>query len=121
MLVADDDTPQDRGRFTIVAPHVEDRAITGIRYGLQDESTRINLTTLLQADKSSKGSAKAMLMGLPGMTDEISDAILDWIDADDTPREHGAEAELLRRRSRRRTPLGTARRPRSKNCCWCAG
>ena len=93
VLVADDETPLDRGRFTIVAPRIEDRTIVGVRYGLQDESTRINLTTLLQADKSAKGSAKAMLMGLPGMTDEISDAILDWIDADGTPREHGAEAD----------------------------
>lgn len=93
VLVADDETPLERGRFTIVAPRIEDRIIVGVRYGLQDESTRINLTTLLQADKSAKGSAKAMLMGLPGMTDEISDAILDWIDADETPREHGAEAD----------------------------
>ena len=27
-----------------------------------------------------------MLMGLPGMTDDVADAILDWIDPDDNPR-----------------------------------
>ena len=35
-----------------------------------------------------------MLMGLPGMTDDMADAILDWIDADDTPREQGAESDF---------------------------
>jgi DNA uptake protein ComE-like DNA-binding protein len=35
-----------------------------------------------------------MLMGLPGMTDDVADAILDWIDADSTPRTNGAESEF---------------------------
>jgi hypothetical protein len=35
-------------------------------------------------------------MSLPGMTDEVADAILDWIDPDDTPRQSGAEAEAYR-------------------------
>ena len=35
-------------------------------------------------------------MSLPGMTDEVADAILDWIDPDDTPRQFGAEAETYR-------------------------
>jgi DNA uptake protein ComE-like DNA-binding protein len=30
---------------------------------------------------------------LPNMTPEIADAILDWIDSDDTPREYGVESE----------------------------
>jgi hypothetical protein len=34
-----------------------------------------------------------MLMALPNMTDEISDAILDWLDPDDTPRDNGAESD----------------------------
>jgi len=32
-------------------------------------------------------------MGLPNMTEEIADSILDWIDSDSTTREYGAEAE----------------------------
>ena len=55
--------------------------MTGVRYGLEDESARINLRTLLKWT-SDKGNAKKMLMALPGMTDEIADAILDWIDED---------------------------------------
>ena len=37
--------------------------------------------------------AHVMLMGLPGMTDDVADAILDWIDADDNPRPNGAESQ----------------------------
>ncbi len=35
-------------------------------------------------------------MGLPGMTVEIADAILDYIDADEEPRPYGAESEYYR-------------------------
>lgn len=105
-LAADDDSPRDRGRFTILAPKIEDTAIEGVRYGLQDESAKINLATILTYDQSSGSAssdgddstdntnAHAVLMGLPGMTDDTADAILDWIDPDDTPREQGAESDF---------------------------
>jgi Type II secretion system (T2SS), protein K len=35
--------------------------------------------------------AKNQLMGLPGMTEDIADAILDWLDEDEDPRPMGAE------------------------------
>ena len=111
-LVVNDDSPRGRGRFTIVAPKLEDTAITGPRYGLQDESAKINLAAILHYDQSAgtladnpdgtedpdvstadNTKAHLMLMGLPGMTDDVADAILDWIDADDTPRDQGAESE----------------------------
>jgi type II secretory pathway component PulK len=93
VVVADDLTPQQRGYFSIVAPKIENNTITGVRYGLQDESMRINLNTLLEMDKKSPGSAKKILMALPSMTDEIADAILDWLDADDNSRDNGAEVD----------------------------
>ena len=34
-----------------------------------------------------------MWRGVPGMTEELADGILDFIDADDEPRELGAESE----------------------------
>ena len=93
--------PQDRGRFSVVSPKSDDGiTISGVRYGPQDESTRINLATILAYDKSS-GSAGAnepatgntyahvMLMGLPGMTDEVADAILEWIDPTGNQRPNG--------------------------------
>ena len=94
VLIADDAAPQDRGRCWVVAPRLDDggTTIAGVRYGLQDESTRINLATILTIGKPE--DAKTMLMALPGMTDEIADAILDWIDADDTPRPSGAESDF---------------------------
>ena len=38
-------------------------------------------------------SGEELLMKLPGMTIDVADAILDWIDEDDEPREYGAEIE----------------------------
>ena len=93
VVVADDVASRDRGRFTIVAPRIRDRAAADIRYGLEDESTRINLRTIIKADQSDDGNARQMLMPLPGMTDSIAEAILDWIDEDSDPRPLGAEAD----------------------------
>lgn len=61
-----------------------------VRFGLENESAKIPLhqRRLL--------SDRACLMGLPGMTEAIADAILDWIDRDDTPRDSGAEASFYR-------------------------
>ena len=38
--------------------------------------------------------ARDILMGLPGMNEQIADSILDWMDEDDDPREFGAEADV---------------------------
>jgi len=93
VLVIDDGTQRGRGRFSIVAPRMEDGRLGGIRFGLEDESTRLNLNTLLLADEASEKGGREILMGLPGMTEQIADAILDWIDPDDDPREFGAEVD----------------------------
>lgn len=92
-IVAPDDSPRDQGRFSVIAPQIDDQAVTGVRYGIQDESAKLNLALVPQMEKKAPGSAKAALMQLPGMTDDVADAILDWIDDDDTPREQGAEAD----------------------------
>ena len=42
LLVADQ-LSQDVGQFTIVAPRLIDGVAEGVRYGLEDESTRLNL------------------------------------------------------------------------------
>ncbi len=93
VTVIDDEEPQSRGRFTIVAPAVEDGLYEGIRFGLEDESTRLNLNTLIAVDRMVEGAGREILMGLPGMTEDVADAILDWLDEDDEPREFGAEKE----------------------------
>ena len=104
------DDPTDaryRGRFTVVAPNIEDGVINGIRFGLEDESIKLNLNALVEMDgasatvdslgassgEESTSTAQQLLMTLPGMTEDVADAILDWIDEDDEVREFGAEAE----------------------------
>lgn len=83
-----------RGSFTVLAPmYDETTSQTGVRYGLEDESARLNLNLVLLADQLQPGSARTFLMALPGMTEDVADAILDWIDEDEEPREYGAELE----------------------------
>jgi len=92
LLISDDADPVLRGRYTVIASALnEEGELAGIRYGLQDESTRLNLNALILADAQQKNGGRELLMALPGMTEQIADAILDWIDEDDEPREFGAE------------------------------
>jgi type II secretory pathway component PulK len=94
ILVNDDPSPAFRGKFTILAPDLTtDGYYSGTRFGLENESARLNINTVLLADSSGEGNARKILMGLPGMTEQIADAILDWIDADDEQRDQGAERE----------------------------
>ncbi len=87
-------SPAFRGNFTVLSPALDEYGqLSGSRYGLQDESTRLNLNTLLLADSVTENGGRDLLMALPGMTEEIADSILDWIDPDDEAREFGAEAE----------------------------
>jgi len=84
----------DPKRFTIIAPNMDDGRYGGLRYGLEDESTRLNLNVLATLDeKFGADAGRGILMGLPGMNEEIADSILDWIDEDDEAREYGAEAD----------------------------
>ncbi len=91
--------------FSLISPrHTADTAGSGpIRFGVQDESARINLNVLtawLESAAESAGGAAAEeagnqvpnpLLNLPNMDYDIADAILDWLDADDDPRIEGAE------------------------------
>lgn len=93
-LVIDDPLAAFRGRFTIIAPGLSDAGyFSGIRYGLDNESSRLNLNTVLLADNYGENGARNLLMSLPGMTETIADAILDWIDSDNDQRQLGAEQE----------------------------
>jgi type II secretory pathway component PulK len=93
VLVLDDEDTGRRARFSVVAPADGDSVPGGIRFGVENESARLNLGVLLSWDERAPGSAHQALMSLPGMTDAVADAILDWIDPDSTPRPFGAEAE----------------------------
>jgi DNA uptake protein ComE-like DNA-binding protein len=91
-IVVDDKGDEfDRGRFSILSPAQVDGVYSGFRFGLENESAKLNVNTLL--GEGAAEEANTRLMALPGMTLEVADAILDWLDADDEPRSAGAEAE----------------------------
>ena len=83
-------------RFTIVAPMFQENEPVGVRFGLTNESSKINLNALIEMEKEfglEEEETREFLMYLPGMTESIADSILDWIDPDDDRREFGAESE----------------------------
>jgi type II secretory pathway component PulK len=82
-----------KGRFSIVSPLGPDdpSGTQPFRYGVIDEGGKINLNTILSLDSSGQ-IAYNMLIKLPNMTDDVANAIIDWIDPDDTPRSNGAES-----------------------------
>lgn len=83
------------GYFSIVNYNIDsDGFAAGSRFGLIDESSKINLNTLVFSDALQEGSASEILMQLPEMTEEIADSILDWIDSDDEARENGVESDF---------------------------
>jgi len=88
-------SPRLRGtaRFSVIAPVEHSTYGNSIRYGLMDESAKLNLNLLLTM-KLTDDQIHTMLLNIPGMTIETADAILDWIDTDDTKRPYGAESEI---------------------------
>lgn len=115
VTVISNDNAGLRGRFSVVAPIEADPEYRQIRFGLIDESARININAILSLqldttdfeanlpaddggdDGGGNGNLplelaqREILMGLPQMTEEIADCILDWIDEDEDVREYGAE------------------------------
>ncbi|MBX7102478.1 MAG: general secretion pathway protein GspK [Gemmataceae bacterium] len=93
VVVHPSDNGHRQGRFSLVAPPPLDDALNGStasRFGVTDESGKININALVAIDSTGK-IAHDTLIKLPNMTEEIADAIVDWIDADDEQRPSGAE------------------------------
>ncbi len=109
ILVKDGNGDRDRSRFAVLAPVEDDDGARSIRFGLEDESTRLNvnslpvledigrqlseLNALTTGAEPTENPGRDLLMALPGMTEDVADAILDFIDADEEPREFGCESE----------------------------
>jgi type II secretory pathway component PulK len=70
------------GYFWIVRPDYGDTDLP--LFGLTDESAKININT----------ASATTLMRLPGMTEDIANAIIDWRDTDSTPLTNGAENDV---------------------------
>ncbi len=93
IVVAPSDQPRFQGRFSIVSPLGPDDSPSSsspFRFGVIDEGGKININALAKLNDS---KAHDVLMNIPGMTEDIANSILDWIDADDTPRSNGAESD----------------------------
>ena len=79
-------------RFSIVAPVEADLSGQSVRFGLIDESAKLNLNTAIAAGLSDD-DLLALLMSIPQMQPDVAEAILDYVDTDQTPRQMGAENE----------------------------
>ena len=152
IVMREGDLPREVGHVSIVVPYENDPNSKIVRYGLINESSKLNLNTLFDLDfgdgsqsdgsnsssatsgsSSSSGSTSSgaqqnsssgastgsssgstssgssstvgtstvstddalhdLLLQIPNMTDELADAILDFIDEDDDIRTYGAESE----------------------------
>jgi type II secretory pathway component PulK len=97
LVDGDDDQRRDsdsrHGRFSVLAPRTGEMATRAWRFGYQNESAKLHLGRMLQWERWQPGSAREGLMNLPGMDESTADAILDWIDADNSPRGQGAESD----------------------------
>lgn len=93
ITVVDDVDPAARGKFTVISPGLDEQGNPlGVRYGLEDESTRLNINAIPVFEKLQAGTGEKILLALPGMTEEIAAAILDWMDEDEEERTNGAES-----------------------------
>jgi DNA uptake protein ComE-like DNA-binding protein len=96
VLLRSADIPRGRGRFSVITGQEHDQTGATMRFGLADETGKLNLNALLimaANNKLSDDATRNFLMQLPNMTNDVADAMLDWIDSDDIPRQYGAEAE----------------------------
>ncbi|MEL7498096.1 MAG: hypothetical protein AAFN77_10830 [Planctomycetota bacterium] len=94
-VAVDMNNPNQIGYFSIITSSLDDMGDPyNSRFGLVDESCKINLNTLPFSDALQPGSGRNILMALPNMTEDIADAIMDWLDADDDVRDFGAESSF---------------------------
>ncbi|MDF1743678.1 MAG: type II secretion system protein GspK [Gimesia sp.] len=81
------------GYFSVVAPIIADSQTNAVRFGLMNESGKLNLNILASEEEEEEGDAVDRMMYIPNMTEDIAAAILDWIDEDDETRTYGAESD----------------------------
>lgn len=93
IVVSDEDGPGHRLRFTVMSPRYDETGGAPLRYGVERESSRLDLRTVMDWELLQPGAGKRALLALPGMTETIADAILDWMDGDNIARPSGAESE----------------------------
>ena len=99
------DEDERQGRFSVIAPNDSETAARTLRFGYENESAKINLGRCSRENDANRVRRRALL-NLPNMDESTADAILDWIDPDDSVRDLGAESEYYQ-------GLQPPRRPRN--------
>jgi type II secretory pathway component PulK len=61
------------------------------RFGVVDEGGKLNINSLIALDSTGE-QLYAALMKLPNMTEDVANAIVDWVDTNDDERANGAES-----------------------------
>jgi len=91
-LIREGESERGNGYFSLVAPVEASSSNGSVRFGLMDESSRINLNAIVDMELSDE-ETRTLLIFLPGMTEEVADSILDYIDENDSQRTFGVESE----------------------------
>ncbi len=80
-------------RFSVVTPGIAGSSETLPRSGLLTETAKFNINRLLEFENDTDDTTDAFtaVSFIPNMTEEICNAVLDWIDSDEEPRTGGAE------------------------------
>ena len=84
------ETERATGLFTVIVPNERDAGGATVRYGLISESGKLDINSLLKSELEDE-EIHDLMLSIPNMTDEIADAILDWVDDDEEAREYGVE------------------------------
>lgn len=89
------DNPRGQCRFTILVPNELSSAKgSSARFGLARETAKFNINRLTEFDNDDDETTTPYdaVSYVPGMTEEIANAIMDWIDSDEERRIGGAES-----------------------------
>ena len=81
-------------RFSIVSPPVTGTGSDAPRAGLTTETSKFNINRLLELENDTDDVSDPWesISWIPNMSEEICNAILDWIDSDEDVRTGGAES-----------------------------
>ena len=88
------ENPRGQVRFSIVVPHVTGNSGGTPRAGLMTENAKFNINRLMEFedDTDDVTDPYTAISYVPNMTEDICNAILDWIDSDEEARLGGAES-----------------------------
>lgn len=93
-VLTDSAAARGRLRFSLVVTDESSAESGGIRFGLASENSKFNINRLIDLDNldtEDLGLVYNSLLVIPGMTEDIVDAVLDALDSDSDRRPGGAE------------------------------